>query len=77
MGSRGTASARRERLAESGFTPDEIRRIRGPIGIEIGADSPAEIAVAILGEMISARRRPDAPLDLVGRPHRPRRRVES
>ena len=74
MGSRGTATARRERLAEAGFTPEEIGRIRGPIGIGIGADSPAEIAVAILGEMIAARRRPTAPLDLVGRRRRPRRR---
>lgn len=77
MGSRRTASARRDRLARTGFSPEEIDRISGPIGIEIGADSPAEVAVAILGEMIAARRRPSAPLDLVGRPRRPRRQRQT
>lgn len=74
MGSRRTAAARRERLAAAGFSPEEIGRIKGPIGIEIGADSPAEVAVAILGEMIAARRHPETPLDLIGRPLRPPRK---
>ena len=71
MGSRRTAAARRARLAATGYTEEEINRIRGPIGIEIGADSPAEMAVAILGEIISTRRRTETPLELVGRPRRP------
>lgn len=71
MGSGRTAAARRARLAEAGYSSEEIGRIRGPIGIEIGAESPAEVAVAILGEMISTRRRAQARLDLVGRPRRP------
>ncbi len=73
MGSRRTAAARRRRLAEAGYSEAEISRIRGPIGLEIGADSPSEVAVAILGEIISTRRRPRMPFDLVGRPHRPSR----
>ena len=72
MGSRGTAAARRQRLAEAGFSSQEIDRIRGPIGMDIGARSPAEVAVAILGEMIAVRRRGSAPMDLMGRPRRPR-----
>ncbi len=71
MGSRRTVAARRARLAEAGYSEEEINRIRGPIGIEIGADSPAEVAVAILGEIISTRRRPQTPFELVGRPRRP------
>ena len=71
MGSGRTAAARRARLAEAGYSTEEISRIRGPIGLEIGAESPAEVAVAILGEMISTRRQAHTPLDLTGRPRRP------
>ncbi|MDE0231403.1 MAG: XdhC family protein [bacterium] len=71
MGSGRTAAARRARLAEAGYSTEEISRIRGPIGLEIGAESPAEVAVAILGEMISTRRQAQTPLDLTGRPRRP------
>ena len=73
MGSKRTASARAQRLSEAGYCEREISRIKGPIGLEIGADSPAEVAVAILGEIISTRRRPRMPLDLIGSPRRPDR----
>ena len=73
MGSGRTAAARRARLAEAGYSTEEISRIRGPIGLEIGAQSPAEVAVAILGEMISTRRHAETPLELIGRPRRPAR----
>ena len=66
MGSTKTAARRRENLAAAGFSPEQIGRIRGPIGLEIGAESPAEIAVAILGEIIENRARPGVPLDLRG-----------
>ena len=77
MGSRRTAAARRSRLADAGYTEEEIDRIHGPIGLKIGADSPAEVAVAILGEIISSRRRPPTPFQLAGRPLRPSGRRDS
>ena len=77
MGSKRTAAARRRRLGEAGYSEAEISRIRGPIGLDIGADSPAEVAVAILGEIIATRRRPRTALELVGRPCRPARQLGS
>lgn len=59
LGSRKTHLARRERLAASGVTDDALDRIRAPIGLAIGAANPAEIAVAILAEITSARRLPE------------------
>jgi xanthine dehydrogenase accessory factor len=66
MGSTRTASARRRRLTEAGWEPAEIDRIHGPIGLDIGAVTPAEVAIAILGEMTRDRYRHDRPLDTVG-----------
>jgi xanthine dehydrogenase accessory factor len=51
LGSKKTHAGRRERLTQSGFTDAELGRIHGPIGLAIGARSPAEIAIAILAEM--------------------------
>lgn len=56
LGSRKTHAKRVERLQSQGFTADEIARIHAPIGLDIGAVSPPEIAVSILGEIISAMR---------------------
>ena len=56
LGSKRTHAARCQRLTEMGFTEAELARIHGPIGLAIGAVSPAEIAVAIIGE-ITARLR--------------------
>jgi len=55
VGSRRTQVARRERLADAGLTPAEIDRLRGPAGLDLGAAGPAEIAVAILAEIITVR----------------------
>jgi xanthine dehydrogenase accessory factor len=67
MGSSGTARRRRERLLAEGYNPATIDRIHGPIGLPIGAEGPAEVAVAIMAEIINARHRPDEPLELIGK----------
>jgi xanthine dehydrogenase accessory factor len=56
LGSRTTHARRLERLKAQGFADSELARIHGPIGLNIGARSPAEIAVAILGEMTATLR---------------------
>ncbi|MDQ6767132.1 MAG: XdhC family protein [Candidatus Eremiobacteraeota bacterium] len=55
IGSKKTQALRRTRLLEAGLTPQTVERLRGPIGLDIGAQSPEEIAVAILAEMIAAK----------------------
>ncbi|SFM68590.1 XdhC family protein [Methylobacterium pseudosasicola] len=61
LGSRKTHAARTARLAEAGFSPEQINRIRAPIGLAIGAVSPAEIALAVLAEIVAALRRVPRP----------------
>jgi xanthine dehydrogenase accessory factor len=56
LGSRKTHAKRVERLLAAGVTEAEMARVHAPIGLAIGAASPAEIAVAVLGEIISAFR---------------------
>ncbi|MBE1290908.1 MAG: XdhC/CoxI family protein [Rhodobacteraceae bacterium] len=56
LGSTRTHAKRVERLADAGFSDDEIARIHGPIGLNIRAASPAEIGVSILSEMVSVLR---------------------
>jgi xanthine dehydrogenase accessory factor len=57
LGSRKTHARRVERLkTERGFTDNDIGRIHSPIGLDIGSVSPAEIAVAIIGEITQALR---------------------
>lgn len=56
VGSRKTQSDRRDRLAAAGLGPDEILRLHGPIGLHLGGREPAETAIAIMAEIIAARR---------------------
>jgi len=56
LGSNRTHGKRLARLHEKGFTTTETDRIHGPVGLNIGAKSPAEIAVSIMAEIIQARR---------------------
>jgi xanthine dehydrogenase accessory factor len=59
LGSRKTHGKRVERLKEQGFSDEQIARIRAPVGIDIGAVSPAEIAISVLAEIVlSLRKKP-------------------
>jgi xanthine dehydrogenase accessory factor len=58
LGSRRNHAKRTQRLQEAGFTQEEIKRIHSPIGINIGAQSPAEIAISIMAELVLALRGP-------------------
>lgn len=58
LGSRKTHSARLKRLKRDGFSDADLKRIHGPVGLAIGAKTPAEIAVSILAEVIEKRRLP-------------------
>ena len=59
LGSRKTHAKRVERLQAAGLDDAAIARIAAPIGLDIGASSPAEIAVAILAQIIAALRKRD------------------
>lgn len=56
LGSKKTHGARRERLAAAGFSDEAFARIHGPVGLSIGAKSPAEIAISIMAEITEVLR---------------------
>ena len=66
LGSRKTHSRRLERMRAEGFDDTALGRIHAPIGLDIGALTPAEIAVAIIGEIVAARRRKPMRLERTG-----------
>jgi xanthine dehydrogenase accessory factor len=55
IGSKKTQGARREWLRSEGFTEEEIARVHGPIGLDLGGRQPAETALAILAQMTAVR----------------------
>lgn len=60
IGSRKTKEERDERLKRQGLTDEQLRRIHGPIGLNIGATSPEEMALAIMAEIVATRHGKDA-----------------
>jgi xanthine dehydrogenase accessory factor len=55
VGSRKTQSDRRARLREAGVTDEELERLHGPIGLDLGGRAPAETALAIMSEIVATR----------------------
>jgi xanthine dehydrogenase accessory factor len=58
LGSRRNHAKRTQRLKDAGFSEEEIARIASPIGINIGAQSPQEIAISVMAQLILALRGP-------------------
>jgi xanthine dehydrogenase accessory factor len=56
LGSRKTHAARLERLAALGHAPETLARIRGPVGLNIGAVTAPEIALSVIAEIVAVRR---------------------
>ncbi len=57
LGSRRNHAGRCARLKEQGFTDEDVARIHGPVGLAIGAISPAEVAISIVAQMTQILRR--------------------
>jgi xanthine dehydrogenase accessory factor len=56
LGSKANNEKRRSRLLEFDVSEDEIKKLRGPVGLDIGAKTPSEIAISILAEMTATKR---------------------
>jgi xanthine dehydrogenase accessory factor len=71
IGSRRTQGRRRDGLLELGVPEDALERLHGPVGLDVGAETPSETAVAILAEILAVRSgRTGGPLrDRTGRIH--------
>jgi xanthine dehydrogenase accessory factor len=57
LGSKTTQAKRRQRLLEAGLTESQLSRLHAPIGLDIGAETPEEIALAIMAEIVDAHRK--------------------
>jgi xanthine dehydrogenase accessory factor len=60
LGSKKTHARRNDRLKAAGLTDTDLARIHAPIGLDIGAISPPEIAVSIMGEIVQSLRQKPA-----------------
>ena len=69
MGSMRTSTKRRERLKLLDLSDEEIARLHGPVGLPIGSKTPAEIAIAILGQLTALRA--ESKTDLLNADFRP------
>ncbi len=70
LGSKTTQAKRRGRLLHNGLTEAQLSRLRAPIGLDIGAQSPDEIALSIMAEVVEAyRKRKQAPVEFAANPH--------
>ncbi|WP_448187663.1 XdhC family protein [Azospirillum sp. sgz301742] len=56
LGSSRTHAKRLDRLSDIGLTEAELKRIHAPVGLDIGAETPAEIALSIIAQVVAARR---------------------
>ncbi|HSJ89884.1 MAG TPA: XdhC family protein [Anaerolineales bacterium] len=61
LGSKTTNAKRRERLLDDGLSESQLSRLHAPIGLDIGAETPEEIALAIMAEVVEAYRRREQP----------------
>jgi xanthine dehydrogenase accessory factor len=55
LGSRGNTAKRKERLALFDLSPAEIGRLHGPVGLDLGSKTPAEIAVSVMAEIVAVK----------------------
>jgi xanthine dehydrogenase accessory factor len=61
LGSRSTQAKRRERLLDDGMTESQLTRLHAPIGLDIGAESPEEIALSIMAQVVEVHRTAQPP----------------
>jgi xanthine dehydrogenase accessory factor len=71
LGSKTTQAKRRQRLLDEGLTEAQLNRLHGPIGLEIGAGTPEEIAMSIMAEIVAVRNRAGEAAD----PHHEKMRI--
>jgi xanthine dehydrogenase accessory factor len=62
LGSKNTQAKRRQRLLDDGLTEEQLSRLHGPIGLEIGAGTPEEIAMSIMAEVVAVRNNAEQPI---------------